>query len=86
MAIALCQGYLDVKAKVKTEDEVGILGKSLNTMSAHLQETFQELTNQKQTAEKAQQEAENANRAKSTFLANMSHELRTPLNAILGYS
>jgi signal transduction histidine kinase len=55
-------------------------------MSAHLQETFQELTNQKQTAEKAQQEAENANRAKSTFLANMSHELRTPLNAILGYS
>ena len=86
VAIALCQGDLDVKAKVKTEDEVGILGKSLNTMSAHLQETFQELTNQKQTAEKAQQEAENANRAKSTFLANMSHELRTPLNAILGYS
>lgn len=79
VAIALCQGNLDVKAKVTTEDEVGILGKSLNTMSAHLQKTFQELTNQKQAAE-------NANRAKSTFLAKMSHELRTPLNAILGYS
>ena len=34
--------------------------------------------------EKAMEEEEKANQAKSDFLANMSHEIRTPINAVLG--
>ena len=64
------------------------IAQELDRHRHHLEEMVEERTRQIQELnlklERRSEQAEAANRAKSTFLANMSHEIRTPMNGILG--
>jgi signal transduction histidine kinase/DNA-binding response OmpR family regulator len=94
------EGDMSVKVDVRTEDEIGILGKTFNDMvesvasfSKKLEEEVKrktsllnERTRLMSLLERANKDLRELDKLKSTFLANMSHELRTPMNAIIGYT
>jgi signal transduction histidine kinase/DNA-binding NarL/FixJ family response regulator len=69
-----------------TEEATALLEKRVAERTAQLQEANLALQAEVAIRQRAEEEAQRANRAKSLFLANMSHEIRTPLNAVLGYA
>ena len=62
------------------------LGCLLGSCVLHVYVVGDEEQQNKEMLELALNQAEAANRAKTTFLNNMSHDIRTPMNAIIGYT
>jgi len=75
----IAAGDHDKRIKNNTDDEMSDSFAHLAALQTKLKQNIATITQEKDNANKA-------NRAKSTFLANMSHEIRTPLNGIIGMS
>ncbi len=79
---------LDFEARYegRSEDEIGVLGRSMNTLSEKLKETIGELKTANNELQRDIEEKIRIDETRKDFIANVSHELKTPIALIQGYA
>lgn len=76
----------DAKYEGTSKDEIGVLGRSMNTLSDKLKETIGALQNANQQLQHDIEEKIQIDEMRKEFIANVSHELKTPIALIQGYA
>jgi len=76
---AIAQLDFDVKCDENRSDEIGILGKSVNSLSTALKEKIDTLEDEIEFERRQE-------KIRREFVADVSHELKTPLGVIKSYS
>jgi len=76
----------DVKYKVRTKDELGELGNSINFLSDKLEKAISELKQANNELLLDIQKKKEIDDMRKEFLSNVSHELKTPIALIQGYA
>ena len=71
---------------VRSKDEIGELGKSMNELSGKLEQSIKELKSANLELSNDIREKEHMEEMRSEFLSHVSHELKTPLAIIQGYA
>lgn len=86
--IARRMSNMDFSAKVnvKSHDEIGMLGVSMNNLSEKLETAIRDLKSKNLELENNIREKEEIEEMRSEFLSHVSHELKTPLALIQGYA
>lgn len=87
-ALSARMSELDFEARYvgSSEDEIGVLGNSMNTLSAKLKDTIGELKTANNELQRDIEEKIRIDEARKDFIANVSHELKTPIALIQGYA
>ena len=70
----------------KKEDEIGILGININTLSEKLEATINDLKEANIELEKDIEKKSRIDEMRKQFLSDVSHELKTPIALIQGYA
>lgn len=84
VAKEIAKSNFDVKYPVKTSDEIGVLGESLNSIAYNLKKSLKELkASNKRLQEEMDMQKIHEDRRKE-LVANISHELKTPITIIQG--
>lgn len=80
--------HLDFDASYEddAQDEIGVLGRSMNTLSDKLKETIGELQEANRQLQHDIEEKIQVDEMRKEFIANVSHELKTPIALIQGYA
>ena len=86
MAKRMSELDFTAKYEVKTEDEVGDLGSSINTLSESLEKAIAQLKDANTQLQQDLQKKEEIDEMRKEFLSNVSHELKTPIALIQGYA
>ena len=76
----------NVKYPVKTQDEIGVLGNSINMLSEKLEGTISELKTANNELQQDIEKKTQIDEMRKEFLSNVSHELKTPIALIQGYA
>lgn len=74
------------KCKVYSNDEIGELGLSINTLSDTLNDTLIDLREKNEQLERDIERRFALDEQRKSFINNVSHELKTPISIIMGYA
>ena len=86
--VAKSMGKLDFSQKydVKTDDEIGELGKTINDLSEQLNRKIAELNEANERLKEDIEKEKKIDAMRKEFISSVSHELKTPIALIQGYA